>query len=107
MPVKGTQSMLEAIQMLDEYFAIYKAERRLKRIFTGLGVDKFVDMFTYRIHNLTPSNVTNLNDQFVAFLQTLADSDESGNTNAGVTRDMVTKCRSANVIYGFLRKKEK
>ena len=54
MPVKGTQSMLEAIQMLDEYFAIYKAERRLKRIFTGLGVDKFVDMFTYRIHNLTP-----------------------------------------------------
>tara|TARA_R110002012_G_scaffold200522_1_gene369479 strand:- start:304 stop:627 length:324 start_codon:yes stop_codon:yes gene_type:complete len=107
MTSKGTQSMLEALQELDAYFAIDKAERRLKRVFTGLGVDKFIEMFTYRIQSLKPSNTENLNDQFVAFLQTLVESDESGNTNLGVTKSMVIQCRKANIVYGFLRKKEK
>jgi hypothetical protein len=36
-----------------------------------------------------------------------AKSDESGNTNLGVTKSMVIQCRKANIVYGFLRKKEK
>jgi|TARA_Y100001973_G_C5019976_1_gene242687 hypothetical protein len=104
---KGTQSMFEALQEIDAYYDIGRAEKRLKRIFTGLGVDKFIDMFTYRIQSLKPSSVQNLNDQFVAFLQTLSESDISGTTNLGITKEMVQKCRRANIVYGFLRKKEK
>jgi len=104
---KGAQSMFEALGELDSYYEIGRAERRLKRLFTGLGVDKYINMFTYRIQSLKPSSVQNLNDQFVAFLQTLSESDKSGNTNLGVTKEMVQRCRRANIIYGFLRKKEK
>ena len=106
MSIKGSKSMFEALQELDSYYEIDRAEKRLKRVFTGLGVDKFIDMFTYRIHNLTPSSVANLNEQFIAFLQTLAESDESGNTNTGVSRKMVRRCRTAHFTYNQLRKKE-
>lgn len=104
---EGTQSMFEALQELDSYYEMERAEKRLKRLFTGLGVDKYIDMFIYRIQSLKPSSVQNLNDQFVAFLQTLTESDKSGNTNLGVTKEMVQTCRRANIVYGFLRKKEK
>ena len=104
---RGSKSMHEALQELDSYYEIERAEKCLKRVFTGLGVDKFINMFTYRIHNLTPSSVTNLNEQFIAFLQTLAESDESGNTDIGVSRVMVRKCRTAHFTYNQLRKKER
>ena len=107
MSIKSTKSMFEALQELDAYYEIDRAEKRLKRTFTGLGVDKYINMFTYRIQSLKPSSVSNLNEQFVAFLQTLAESDETGNTNIGVTREMVQKCRSANMILDSLRRKEK
>ena len=107
MALKGTKSMFEALQELDAYYDIERAEKCLRRVFTGLGVDKYIDMFTYRIHNLTPSSVTNLNEQFIAFLQTLAESDESGNTDIGVSRVMVRKCRTAHFTYNQLRKKER
>ena len=46
---EGTQSMFEALQELDSYYEMERAEKRLKRVFTGLGVDKCIDMFTYRV----------------------------------------------------------
>jgi hypothetical protein len=104
---RGSKSMHEALQELDSYYEIERAEKCLKRVFTGLGVDKFINMFTYRIHNLTPSSVTNLNEQFIAFLQVMVESDESGNTNAGINRELVRKCRTAHYTYVQLRKKER
>ena len=106
MSIKSTKSMFEALQELDAYYEIDRAEKRLKRTFTGLGVDKYINMFTYRIQSLKPSSVSNLNEQFVAFLQTLAESDETGNTNIGVTREMVRRCSTAYLTYNQLRKKE-
>ena len=107
MVIEGIKSMTEALQELDSYYELDRAEKRLKRVFAGLGVNRYIDMFTYRIQSLKPSSVQNLNDQFVAFLQTLVESDISGNTNLGVTKEMVQTCRRANIVYGFLRKKEK
>jgi len=101
-------SMHEAIEEIDAYYTIEKVIKRFKRLFTGLGVDKYVDMYIHRLHSVPLRNLLDFEDRFVIFMETLQNSDGSGNTQLGVTKEMIDKVRNAASLSKIIkRKKEK
>ena len=101
-------SMHEAIGEIEAYYTIEKVRKRFKRMFSGLGVDKYVEMYIYRLHSVPLRNLLDFEDRFVIFMETIEKSDSAGNTQLGVTKDMVEKVRSAASLSKLIkRKKEK
>jgi len=100
-------SMHEAIGEIDAYFTIEKVRKRFKRMFSGLGVDKYVDMYVYRLHSVPLRSLLDFEDRFVIFMETLEKSDSSGNTQMGVTKSMVNKVRNAASLSKTINKRKK
>ena len=99
-------SMHEAIGEIDAYYAIEKVRKRFKRMFSGLGVDKYIDMYVYRLHSVPLRNLLDFEDRFVIFMETIEKSDSSGNTQLGVTKDMVEKVRNTASLSKLIKRKK-
>jgi len=99
-------SMHEAIGEIEAYYTIEKVRKRFKRMFSGLGVDKYVDMYIYRLHSVPLRNLLDFEDRFVIFMETIEKSDSSGNTQLGVTKDMVEKVRNTASLSKLIKRKK-
>ena len=100
-------SMNEAIGEIDAYYAIEKVRKRFKRMFSGLGVDKYVDMYVYRLHSVPLRSLLDFEDRFVIFMETLEKSDSSGNTQTDITKEMIEKVRKAASLSKTINKRKK
>jgi|10_taG_2_1085330.scaffolds.fasta_scaffold16588_2 hypothetical protein len=99
-------SMHEAIGEIEAYYTIEKVRKRFKRMFSGLGVDKYVEMYIYRLHSVPLRNLLDFEDRFVIFMETIEKSDSSGNTQLGVTKDMVEKVRNTASLSKLIKRKK-
>ncbi len=100
-------SMHEAIGEIDAYYAIEKVRKRFKRMFSGLGVDKYLRLFIYRLNSSKLHNIDEMEDKFLRFLERIKRSNESGNTNEKIDIITISRVRSELMIKRALKKKER
>ena len=100
-------SMLEARQLIDWYFEKGRIKASLERTFAGLGVDKYLRLFIYRLNSSKLHSVDEMEDKFLRFLERIKRSNESGNTNEKINIITISRVRSELMIKRALKKKER